>query len=165
MMIQGSQNSGINSLAAKLERVLYKELSAGAASVQQLANGIVHVVIQGELLFFAGDDAGLSPAGKALLSRFAPLLQVLETGQKVHVRCYDSRSSELTDRQTFVDCWKSTGWCSSHVVRYFLWEHQLYSLDFRAEGHSRAEPLVPHDALLTKLNRRIEICVEPVGGL
>ncbi|NWF35936.1 hypothetical protein F3F93_04150 [Mariprofundus sp. KV] len=164
-MIQRSQSSDVNSLVAKLEMVLCEELSAGTASVKKLANGIVHIVIQGELLFFAGDDARLSPAGKALLSKFAPLLRALETGQKVHVRCYDSRGAGLKGRQAFVECWKSTGWCSSHVVRYFLWEHQLYFLDFRAEGHSRAEPLVPHDALLAKLNRRIEICIEPAGGI
>jgi len=135
----------------------------GIASIKTLSSGAVHIVMPGDLLFSGSDGFRLSRVGRSLLDRLVPALVSLKADSCIRVICHGIRPSGQPLVQGFVDCWKQTNWCSSHVVKHFLWKRELKSLTFKAEGRSCAEPLVEQEPPLSARNWRLVIQVEPCG--
>jgi len=129
--------------------------------VSVIARGL-DVSISAEKLFVSGSDI-LSPEGKSLLDRIAPLIDATLPGHYVTIEGH-------TDNQPLaVFEWKSD-WEFSFaralsVLKYFTEISKMDSLRFSAAGFGRYRPRSANDTKEgRRLNRRVELIISPQRG-
>ncbi len=117
------------------------------------------MVIAAEKLFVSGSD-GLSPEGKALLDRVAPLIDATLPGHYVYIEGH-------TDNQPLaVFEWKSD-WefsfaRSLSVLKYFTEVSKMDPLRFSAAGFGQYRPRATNDTKEGRSqNRRVELVISP----
>ncbi len=117
------------------------------------------VFISAEKLFISGSDA-LSPEGKGLLDRVAPLIDATLPGHYVYIEGH-------TDNQPLaVFEWKSD-WefsfaRSLSVLKYFTEVRKMDPLQFSAAGFGQYRPRATNDTKEGRSqNRRVELVISP----
>ena len=141
-----------------LAEAFQEEVAAKSVAVSVTARGLA-VVVAAEKLFVSGSDA-LSPEGKALLDRVAPLIDATLPGHYVYIEGH-------TDNQPLaVFEWKSD-WEFSFaralsVLKYFTEVKNMDPLRLSAAGFGQYRPLATNDAKEGRSqNRRVELFISP----
>lgn len=137
----------------QLDAQLKGEVAADQAQITQL-QGLVRVTLANGILFPEGGWE-LHDAGKATLSRLAPVLKTL-TGQKIEVKGYTDNvpiGPELRARfATNVDLSKAR----AQSVASFLVAQGVPAAIITANGYGDAQPVAPNDTAQGRAkNRRV----------
>ncbi|MGE5279458.1 MAG: OmpA family protein [Deltaproteobacteria bacterium] len=134
------------------------EIAGQSIWVGLTARGL-DVTVSAEKLFVSGSDV-LSPEGKALLDRAAPLIDAALPGYYIYIEGH-------TDNQPLaVFEWKSD-WDFSFaralsVLKYFTEVRKMDPLRFSAAGFGQYRPRATNDTKEGRsLNRRIELVISP----
>jgi len=137
------------------------EIQDQSLAVAVTVRGLV-LVISAEKLFVSGSDA-LSPEGKTLLDRVAPVIDMTLPGYYVYIEGH-------TDNQPLaVFEWKSD-WEFSFaralsVLKYFAEVKKMDPLRFSAGGFGQYRPRATNETKEGRsLNRRIELIILPQRG-